>query len=186
MFVTSIMSCSSSGQTSGVVRPDPTSPVAEGFRADLEFRAVRLTTPKIGDNCPDPGSLASVPAGVIVTDRSAAYCYLLGPVLLTSADIHSATVLATAALEWAVHLQFKDNKWVSKVARPFVNKRVAIVLDGVVQAALRIEPGFAADDIDVLGSPARYSRSEAIAVAATIRGVAPSKVRVRSVDPTSP
>jgi hypothetical protein len=186
LFATSIASCSSIGQSNSASHPDATSPVSTGSGAGLEFRAVKQTLVNKGGVCPVPGSFVSMHAGVIFSDRSGLECYLLGPVLLTGADVHSATVLETAASQWAVHLQFKDNEWVKRVARPLVSKRVALVLDGVVRAAPRIEPGYAADDVDVLGSPLSYSRSEAIEVAAGIRGVAPSVVRVRSLDPASP
>lgn len=147
---------------------------------------MKLTMVKTGHVCPGPSSLVSMPVGVMLSDRSGTRCYLLGRVLLTGSDFHSVTVLETARSEWAVHFQFKDNAWVAKVAGPLTRKRVAVVLGGVVQATPTIEPGFAAEDFDLLGSPVSYSRSEAVEVAATIRGVAPSMVRVRSVDPPSP
>jgi len=151
----------------------------------LEFRALKLTIPKTGRLCPNPGAFVSTPLGAMFSDRTGLFCYLLGPVLISGVDVHSATVLDTSALVWAVHLQFRDNQWVSKVARPFVNKRVAIVLNGIVQATPTIEPGFAAGDVDLISSPTSYSRSEAINVAASITRSPASKIGVRSVNAPS-
>jgi hypothetical protein len=151
----------------------------------LEFRELKLTIPKTGRLCPNPGAFVSTPRGAMFSDRTGLLCYLLGPVLISGVDVHSATVLDTSALVWAVHLQFNDNQWVTRVARPFVKKRVAIVLNGVVQATPTIEPGFAVGDVDLISSPISYSRQEAINVAAAITGIPASRIGVRSVDPPS-
>lgn len=186
VFVVSITSCSSgTSHTTATPNAVPTSPISVGSGAGLEFRALKLTIPKTGRLCPNPGAFVSTPLGAMFSDRTGTLCYLLGSVLLTGVDVHAATVLDTAAQVWAVHLQFKDNQWVQRVARPFVTKRVAIVLNGIVQATPTIEPGFAAGDVDVIGSPTSYSRSEAVDVAALITGTAVSKIGVRSVDAPS-
>lgn len=186
VLVASIASCSSgAGPTAAPPRSVPTSPISVGSGAGLEFRAVKLTFSDVGRLCPKPGAFVSTPAGAMFSDRTGTFCYLLGRVLLTGADVHYATVLDTSASEWAVHLQFKDNEWVTQVAQPLVNKRVAVVLNGMVQAAPDIKPGFAAEDVDLISSPFSYSRAEAIKVAAAITGIALSHVGVRTVDAPS-
>jgi hypothetical protein len=186
LLVACVTSCSSAtNQTTTTANSVPTSPISVGSSAGLEFRELKLTIPKTGRLCPNPGAFVSTPLGAMFSDRTGTLCYLLGPVLITGVDVHSATVLDTSALVWAVHLQFNDNQWVTKVARPFVNKRVAIVLNGIVQATPTIDPGFAAGDVDLISSPTSYSRSEAINVAASITHSPASKVGVRSVDAPS-
>ncbi len=186
VLVASIASCSSAtGPTAAPPRSVPTSPISVGSGAGLEFRAVKLTFSDVGQLCPKPGAFVSTPAGAVFADRTGTLCYLLGRVLLTGADVHYATVLDTSTSQWAVHLQFKDNEWVTKVAQPLVNKRVAVVLNGIVQAAPDIKPGFASEDLDLISSPFSYSRAEAIKVAASITGIALSHVGIRAVDTPS-
>lgn len=146
---------------------------------------MKLTFSDVGQLCPKPGAFVSTPAGAVFADRTGTLCYLLGRVLLTGADVHYATVLDTSTSQWAVHLQFKDNEWVTKVAQPLVNKRVAVVLNGIVQAAPDIKPGFASEDLDLISSPFSYSRAEAIKVAASITGIALSHVGIHAVDTPS-
>ena len=43
--------------------------------------------------------------------------------------------------QWVVDVKFKNDDFVNKVAVPYVNKLVAIELDGVVQSAPEINPG---------------------------------------------
>jgi preprotein translocase subunit SecD len=165
-------------------------------KAVLEFRAVQysgdtpLTIPneiKVRGTGTVPGdgrSCAALAAesdrsGVqeaVLFDRTPKFCYVLGPVLLNGDRIDAAAVAFDSTMQqWVVDIHFETNEFVTRVAQPLVNRVVAIVLDGVVQSAPQIHPGITGHDVQIAGG---YTRSEAIAVAASIRGVSPSKVRV--------
>ena len=86
-------------------------------------------------------------------DRVRANCYLLGPTLVTGADVDSATVVYDAPTSsWAVKVHFKNDAFLTKIAHPLVNKRVAVVLAGFVQSVLTDQAG---------GSRNQTSRSSA-------------------------
>jgi len=115
--------------------------------------------------------------GTVLFDRRHQYCYfVVGPVLLTGAAVESATVVYDPTeSEWAVDLHWSNNDFLTKIAHPQVNKIVAIVLNGVVQSAPVINPGITGRDVEITSA---YSRAQAVNAAASIMGIAPSKVRV--------
>jgi hypothetical protein len=43
--------------------------------------------------------------------------------------------------QWVVNVHFGDDEFLDKVARPMDGRLIAIVIDGVVQAVSRINPG---------------------------------------------
>ena len=57
-----------------------------------------------------------------------------------------------------VTVTFKGNDFVDKVAAPYVNKQVAIELDGVVQSAPKINPGITGKQVQITGN---FSQGEA-------------------------
>jgi len=93
--------------------------------------------------------------GTVLFDRKHQYCYfVVGPVLLTGADVESASVVYDPTeSEWAVDLHWSNNDFLTKIAHPQVNKIVAIVLNGVVQSAPVINPGITGNEMSI--SPAR-------------------------------
>jgi preprotein translocase subunit SecD len=112
----------------------------------------------------------------VLFDRTPKFCYVLGPVLLNGNRVDDAWVAFDSTIQqWVVDIHFETDEFVTRVARPLVNRVVAIVIDGVVQSAPQIHYGITGRDVQIAGG---YSRSEAIAVAASIRGMSPSKVRV--------
>ena len=80
----------------------------------------------------------------VIFDRKRENCYVLGPALLTGDRVDEASAV----------YDDQTSQW------------VAIVLDGVVQAAPEINPGITGHDVQISGD---YSRSEATAIAASLR-----------------
>jgi preprotein translocase subunit SecD len=85
-------------------------------------------------------------------------CYVLGPTLLTGKNIGSAKKFLDQNQGWQVNVGFKNDDFVKKIAGPFVNKNVAIVLDGVVQSAPTINPGITGRNVTISGA---FSEKEA-------------------------
>jgi len=123
---------------------------------------------------------ASAAREEVLFDRTQKYCYVLGPALLTGDPVDQAAAQYDGnSSQWVVNVHFSSNEFVTRVAEPNLNRVVAIVLDDVVQTAPTINPGITGRDVQISG---HYSRSDAIAVAASIRGDSPSQVRVPSGD----
>lgn len=98
--------------------------------------------------------------------------------LSTGAAIDSAKVqYDSGRSQWAVGVHFGNDDFVTKVAKPMVNKTIAILLDGVVQSAPTVHAGVTGRDIEISGGDSGYTRAAAVLVAASIIGIAPSKVR---------
>jgi preprotein translocase subunit SecD len=90
---------------------------------------------------------------VLLPDRDQKSCYILGPVLMTGKNIHDAeAVIDPQQAEWIVNVNFKNDDFVTKVAQPYVNKQVAIVLDGVVQSAPVIHQGITGKAVTISGN----------------------------------
>ena len=115
-------------------------------------------------------------ASEMLFDRRRAYCYLVGPTLVSGSSVDSATVAYdTKTGSWGVNVHFDDDAFLTKIARPLVNQRIAVVLAGFVQAVATINPGLTGHTFVILGS---FTQSGAADVAAAILGVAPSTVHV--------
>jgi len=109
-------------------------------------------------------------------DRRRAYCYLLGPALVSSSSVNAATVAYDpTTTTWAVNVHFDNNDFLTKIARPLVNKRVAAILTGFVQSVITIKPGMTGRNVEIVGG---FTQVGAADVAAAILGVAPSSVHV--------
>jgi preprotein translocase subunit SecD len=85
-------------------------------------------------------------------------CYVLGPTLLTGKNIGSAKKFLDQTNGWQVNVGFKNDDFVKKIAGPYVNKNVAIVLDGIVQSAPNINPGITGRNVTISGT---FSEKEA-------------------------
>jgi len=161
-------------------------------RQSLEFRQVRLILPaSTAIKSQGGSSLSPQRCSTLVTpaadrrasnvsemlfDRRRAYCYLLGPTLVSGASVDAATLVYDAATtSWAVNVHFDNNDYLTKIARPLVNKQVAVVLTGFVQSVSTIEPGFTGRNVEIIGG---FTQVGAADVAAAILGVAPSSVNV--------
>ncbi len=85
-------------------------------------------------------------------------CYFVGPTLLTGRRVTTAAAVFDSTQGWIVNVTFKGDDFVTKVATPYVQKQVAIVLDGVVQSAPVINQGITGKTVTISGS---FSSSEA-------------------------
>jgi preprotein translocase subunit SecD len=159
---TSSSAAPTTSTTTSVTTPASTRP-----RARLEFREVTDQVPIATPACHHKNP-AIAPA------RDGKSCFVVGPVLLTGAGVVSATVeYDSNSTQWAVNIHFANNDFVTKVAVPYLNKTIAIVLNGVVQAAPIINPGITGSDVEISSN---FTRAAATNVAASILGVAPSQV----------
>jgi preprotein translocase subunit SecD len=101
----------------------------------------KLVTPDVADQ------------QVVLPDLNHTACYSLGPTILTGRGVGTASaVIDTTTAAWIVNVHFKNNDFVTKVAVPYVNKQVAIELDGVVQSAPTINPGITGQDVTISGT----------------------------------
>jgi preprotein translocase subunit SecD len=160
-------------------------PAASRPKGKLEFRAVQyrgeepLVMPDTATGDLSCDSLvkaaakrpASQAREEVLFDRTRETCYVLGATLLTGANVDEARALFDGNRgQWVVDVHFSTDEFITRVAAPNVNRIVAIVLDGVVQTAPRINPGITGRDVQISGD---YSHRDAIAIAASIRGIAP-------------
>jgi len=101
----------------------------------------KLVTPDVADKA------------VILPDLNHTACYALGPTILTGRGVGTASaIIDTTTAAWIVNVHFKNNDFVTKVAVPYVNKQVAIELDGVVQSAPTINQGITGQDVTISGT----------------------------------
>jgi preprotein translocase subunit SecD len=121
---------------------------------------------------------------VILPDKDKIYCYLLGPTILTGRNIGSATAIVNQQGQWQVDVHFKNNDFVNKVASPNVGKQVAIVLDGIVQSAPKINQGITGQNVTITGN---FSSKEAHQLALVLRyGSLPVQLTSQTAQSVSP
>ena len=115
-------------------------------------------------------------------------CYLLGPTVLNGRNVSSASSqYDTNTSSYVTEITFRTNEFVDKVAGPYVNKQVAIELDGVVQSAPTINPGITGKRVQISGS---FTKGEASDLARLLRyGALPvqfdrDQQTVQSISPT--
>jgi preprotein translocase subunit SecD len=125
---------------------------------------------------------------VVLPDRDKSACYVLGPAVVTGKSIGSARAsYDSTSSQWVTNVTFKNNDFIDKVAGPYVNKLVAIELDGVVQSAPKINPGITDRNVQISGA---FSQGEAKDLALVLRyGSLPvqfdkQKQTIESVSPT--
>ena len=112
---------------------------------------------------------------------------ILAPSVLSGEAVSKAKARFDGTRGWSVVVTFKGDDFVTKVAQPYENQRVAIVLDGVVQSAPNIEPGITGRDVSITGS---FGQKEAKNLALVLRYGSlpvqfdPEQQTVRSVSPT--
>ncbi len=158
--------------------------------------APAIATPKPGQTCKDvltPSTANVASATVILPGRDTKSgtpdaCYLLGPTLLNGRNVSSASSQYDSnTSSYVTEITFKTNEFVDKVAGPYVNKQVAIELDGVVQSAPTINPGITGKHVQISGS---FTKGEASDLARLLRyGALPvqfdrDQQTVQSISPT--
>jgi len=158
-------------------------PVASAYpKAALAFRAVQysgdspLQFPATAASCATPAERRSIggQGRAVVFDRAHQYCYVVGPTLLTGAGLRSVSVTYDVAeSQWAADLHWSNDDFITKVARPLVNKEVAIVVNGIVQSAPVINPGITGTSVEITGN---FTKTAAVDLAASIMSVGPSAI----------
>ena len=125
---------------------------------------------------------------VVLPDRKRTSCYVLLAAVLTGKSIGSADAqYDSSRSQWVVQVHFRNNDFVEKVAGPYLEKQVAIELDGVVQSAPTINSGITGRDVEISGD---FTQAEAKDLALVLRyGSLPvqfdeHKQTIESVSPT--
>jgi preprotein translocase subunit SecD len=111
----------------------------------------------------------------------------LGPELMTGKDVKSANAQFESGNGWVVHLSFTGdgfNKF-NGIAAQYVNKQIAIVLDGVVQSYPVIKDAkFTTNDVVISGN---FKEGEAKNLALVLRyGALPVALERQTVQDVSP
>ena len=170
--LTLLLSACGSGTNPAVGTVDtPTSVARSATDSALSFRAVLGEMPyrastgasvapgsSAASSC-EGGRLVTAPAKqtpgaqVVLADVQKLSCYVLGPTLLTGRNVGSADAVSDPATgAWDVNVHFANDDFVQKVAKPYVDKQIAIELDGVVQSAPTINPGITGSDVTISGA----------------------------------
>ena len=206
---------STSGKAAG--RTITTEPIAARAAAGPSTTAASTATTKAGTSTtkagtsttkPGASTTTTAPAGatscetlikqsapdtdeaksVVLPDRKKTACYVLGPAIVTGKSVGSANgQYDSTTSQWVTNVHFKNNDFVTKIAGPYVDKQVAIELDGVVQSAPTINPGITGRDVQITG---QFSQGEAKDLALVLRyGSLPvqfdqHKQTIESVSPT--
>jgi preprotein translocase subunit SecD len=200
---------STSGKAAG--RTITTAPIAARFAAGPSTTAGASSTTNAGTSTTKPGSSTTTtapPAGqttcqtlikqspadtdsaqsVVLPDRKHTACYVLGPAVVTGKSVGSAGTQYDSTLsQWVTNVHFKNNDFVTKIAGPYLQKQVAIELDGVVQSAPVINAGITGRDVQISGD---FTQGEAKDLALVLRyGSLPvqfdqHKQTIESVSPT--
>jgi hypothetical protein len=90
-------------------------------------------------------------------------CYVLGPRLLDGSGVSKVVVSYDSSQGgYIIDVMFDNDDFVNKVARPELNKQVAIVVDDIVESAPTINPGITGRDVQISGN---FTQQEAIALA---------------------
>jgi len=124
----------------------------------------------------------------VLPDRKRTACYVLGPAVVTGKSVGSAgTSYDSTRSQWTTDVHFKNNDFVEKIAGPYLQKQVAIELDGVVQSAPVINAGITGRNVQITGD---FTQGEAKDLALVLRyGSLPvqfdqHKQTIESVSPT--
>jgi hypothetical protein len=117
----------------------------------LVFREVLGTTPCEGRLVTPPAEQTAT-ASVVLSDREKAFCFALGPTLLTGHNVSAADAVYDETQEsWVVNVHFANDDFLQKVALVEVNKSIAIIVDGVLQSVARVNPGITGTDVQING-----------------------------------
>jgi preprotein translocase subunit SecD len=155
-----------------------------------------VPTPEAGQTCSEllTPREANVPEAEVwlpgrpVDGGDPASCFLLGPTVLGGRNISSAEArYDTNTSTYVTDVTFRTDEFVDKVATPYVNQRVAIELDGVVQSAPTINPGIEGRTVTISGD---FSKGEAEDLSRLLRyGALPvqfdrDEQTIQSISPT--
>jgi preprotein translocase subunit SecD len=161
----------------GVIPYGPLPSMPSALRAST-CRSGKLVTPRSKDNASSPQ--------VMLPDKldrlgHHTVCYVLGSQLLTGEGIGMARQFHDPTNGWLVQVAFKNDDFVTKVAKPYVNQQVAIVLDGIVESAPTIVPGITSPNVQITG---HFTEAEASDLALALRyGSLPIQLDFVSIAP---
>lgn len=134
---------------------------------------------------PNAADLTMRDQQVILPDLRKTSCLALGPTLMTGKGISSAEKRVNPqSAAWEVQVTFKNDDFVKLVAEPYVNQRVAIELDGIVQSSPTINPGITGREVQITGD---FSEKEAGDLALALRyGSLPVQFEPQTAQTVSP
>ena len=170
-----LAACSSGAKGASSTSTSPTSVVrVSSTAAPLSFREVLATNACAGSPPVTPVARQAAGARVVLSDPQKKTCYTLGPILLMTRNIDRAdAAVDPTSSAWVVNVHFTNNDFVTNVAGPEVGRQVAIILDGVVQSAPRINDGITGQDVTISGV---WDEPTARAIAARIDPSSASRV----------
>jgi preprotein translocase subunit SecD len=182
---------SSSTTNAGTATTEPsTSTTKAGTSTTKPGASTTTTAPSLAAGCETliKQSATEASTEVVLPDRKRTSCYVLEPAVLTGKSIGSADAqYDSSRSQWVVQVHFRNNDFVEKVAGPYLQKQVAIELDGVVQSAPTINAGITGRDVEISGD---FTQGEAKDLALVLRyGSLPvqfdqHKQTIESVSPT--
>jgi preprotein translocase subunit SecD len=138
-------------------------PATAATTAPTATTVPRATTPttvaNTADGCvggvckhttPPPGQRD---AQVTLLDNHNTTCFFLDKTIMTGTAVGSAqAVVDSQNGGWQVNVTFKNDDFINKIAKPYVNQNVAIELDGVVESAPKINSGITGHNVTISGS----------------------------------
>jgi len=138
-------------------------------RAELQFRPVLKAALYSAAACGQIGLIGLNEPGAF-RDSTKTTCDTLGPTILNGYGIVKAEAVADPQNgSWQVNVTFGNDDFLNKVAKPYVGKQVAIVLDGVVYSAPTINPGITGHNVTISGQfTEQQAKNLATALAAPI------------------
>jgi preprotein translocase subunit SecD len=174
--------------TTSTAAPAPASTASGATTTTVKGATTTTTVPAAGDQSCRDGKLVTPNVAdkpVILPDLNHTLCYSLGPTILTGRNVGTANAIvnpSTAA--WEVNVHFKNDDFVKKVATPYVNKQIAIELDGIVQSAPNINAGITGKDVTISG---RFTSKQAHQLALVLRyGSLPVQLVAQTAQSVSP
>ena len=175
--------------TTSTAAPTTTTKTTVKGATTTTVKGATTTTVPSADNgtCRD-GKLVSADIAdkqVVLPDLKHTACYLLGPTILTGRNVGTASAIVNStSAAWEVNVHFKNDDFVKKVAVPYVQKQVAIELDGIVQSAPTINQGITGQDVTISGS---FTSKEAHQLALVLRyGSLPVQLVAQTAQSVSP
>ncbi|MDQ1457349.1 MAG: preprotein translocase subunit SecD [Actinomycetota bacterium] len=173
--------------TTSTGAPAPTT-TAKGATTTVKGATTTTTVPAADAGTCRDGKLVTPDVAdkeVILPDLNRTACYALGPTILTGRNVGTATaVVDTTTAAWIVNVHFKNDDFVKKVATPYVNKQVAIELDGIVQSAPTINSGITGRDVTISG---QFTSKQAHQLALVLRyGSLPLQLVAQTAQSVSP
>jgi preprotein translocase subunit SecD len=164
-----------------------TATTVNGGTATTVKGATTTTLPAGAGTCRDGKAVTADVADqqVVLPDLNHTFCYLLGATIMTGRGVGTATaVVNSSTAAWEVNVHFKNDDFVTKVAQPYVQKQVAIELDGVVQSAPTINQGITGQDVTISGS---FTSKQAHQLALVLRyGSLPVQLVAQTAQSVSP